>query len=121
MSIVQKLKVNLSKQLEKQNKIEIVKEREYMFENDHRERNKTFIHGKDSTKEKRYHHLHKDQHSSLIKRASFDFQKEEGIKTLRFNKQSIYQSASFKTTEAVKGKQSNLPLLTAQKERYNHK
>ena len=90
MSIVQKLKVNLSKQLEKQSKIEIVKEREYMFENDHRERNKTFIHGKDSTKEKRYHHLHKDQHSSLIKRASFDFHKEEGIKALRFNKQSIY-------------------------------
>lgn len=88
MSLVNKLRVNLSKQLDKKNKIEIVREREYLYNNENRERNNTFVNIRDGMKKRPF--VPKDPIMKLNKRSLTSFQRdsEPEVKTMRVQESS---------------------------------
>jgi hypothetical protein len=105
------------------NKIEVIRERDYLFNNENRERNNTFGYGKEHTKEK-YPFIPKEKLIKLHKRSLTTFQRdnEPEIKTLRNHHENrLNDSTFFKNSQEEFRKVTYLPEMnTLHKGRYQH-
>lgn len=87
MSLVNKLRVNLSKQLEKKNRVEVVQERQYLFHNGNKQKSVPFATSKDYARDRLPYFPKESLKISNMKKRSFTtFSKDfepAGVKTFR--------------------------------------
>jgi hypothetical protein len=112
MSLVNKLRVNLSKQLDKKARVEVFQERQYLFNNENRQ--KTPFLTKDRPKESHQHFPREGLKISNLKKRSFTTFSQDvelpGAKTFRNDDGGLPEESFYKNAEEFRKEKSYLPL-----------